>query len=96
MWVHYDIKPSNMMLDAAFNAKLDDLGLTRLVDHARGSHTAPLAQTMGYLDLECMVTGMTNAESDVYNFRVMLPEIACGRRPMVVIGEDVIRLLQWT
>ncbi|KAL6643805.1 hypothetical protein ACP70R_018571 [Stipagrostis hirtigluma subsp. patula] len=93
--VHRDIKPSNVMLDASFNAKLGDFGLARLVDHGRGSHTTVLAGTMGYMDPECMITGRANAESDVYAFGVVLLEIACGRRPMVAQGEDVIHLVQW-
>ncbi|KAK3140192.1 hypothetical protein QOZ80_5AG0397340 [Eleusine coracana subsp. coracana] len=93
--VHRDIKPSNVMLDADFNAKLGDFGLARLVDHSRGSHTTAISGTIGYMDPECMVTGRANAESDVYSFGVLLLEIACGRRPMVVIGEDVIHLVRW-
>jgi serine/threonine protein kinase len=40
------------MLDAAFNAKLGDFGLARLLDHGRASHTTVLAGTMGYMDPE--------------------------------------------
>ncbi|GJN06682.1 hypothetical protein PR202_ga24438 [Eleusine coracana subsp. coracana] len=93
--LHRDIKPSNVMLDASFNAKLGDFGLARLVDHARGSHTTALAGTIGYMDPESMVTGRASAESDVYSFGVLLLETACGRRPMVVMGEDVIHLVRW-
>ena len=49
------------MLDAAFNAKLGDFGLARLVDHGWGSHTTVLAATMGTWTRECMITGRANA-----------------------------------
>uniref|UniRef100_A0ACD6A243 Uncharacterized protein n=1 Tax=Avena sativa TaxID=4498 RepID=A0ACD6A243_AVESA len=96
--LHRDIKPSNVMLDASFAAKLGDFGLARLVDHGRVSHTTVLAGTMGYMDPECMMTGRANAESDVYGFGVVLLEIACGRRPLVMAqheDDDAVHLTQW-
>nr|XP_040251490.1 L-type lectin-domain containing receptor kinase I.3-like [Aegilops tauschii subsp. strangulata] len=86
--LHRDIKPSNVMLDASFNAKLGGFALARLVEHGRGSLTTALVGTMGYMDPECMTTGRTNTESDVYSFGVVLLEIACGRRPVVVLQEE--------
>lgn len=86
--VHRDIKPSNIMLDTSYNAKLGDFGLARLVDHGRGSHTTVLAGTMGYMDPECIVTGKACAESNVYSFGVVLLEIACGQRPVVISRDD--------
>ncbi|PVH62853.1 hypothetical protein PAHAL_3G416600 [Panicum hallii] len=101
--VHRDIKPSNVMLDASFNAKLSDFGLARLVDHSRESHTTALAGTMGYMDPECMVNGSASAMSDVYSFGVVALEIACGRRPVMVLQEagtgtdepTTMHLVQW-
>ncbi|KAF8692167.1 hypothetical protein HU200_039769 [Digitaria exilis] len=87
--LHRDIKPSNVMLDAAFNAKLGDFGLARLVDHGQGSHTTMLAGTMGYMDPECLIARRVSAKSDIYSFSVVLLEIACGCRPMVVrLGDE--------
>ncbi|XP_066398417.1 L-type lectin-domain containing receptor kinase IX.1-like [Miscanthus floridulus] len=86
--LHRDIKPSNVMLDASFNAKLGDFGLARLVDHGRGVHTTELAGTMGYMDPDCMVTGRFSTESDMYAFGVVLLEVACGQRPIVVMQDE--------
>jgi serine/threonine protein kinase len=83
--LHRDIKPSNVMLDESFNVKLGDFGLARLVEHEQGSYTTMLAGTVGYMDPECMVTGRANTESDVYSFGVVLLEIACGKRPILVL-----------
>nr|CDM86044.1 unnamed protein product [Triticum aestivum] len=83
--LHRDIKPSNLMLDASFNVKLGDFGLARLVQHGQGSHTTMLAGTMGYMDPESMASGRASTESDVYSFGVVILEIACGRRPLLVL-----------
>ncbi|XP_020578504.1 L-type lectin-domain containing receptor kinase IX.1-like [Phalaenopsis equestris] len=80
--VHRDVKPSNVMLDGHFNAKLGDFGLARLVDHERGSQTTMLAGTMGYLAPEIVTTGKASKETDVYSFGVVALELACGRRPV--------------
>ncbi|KAI3992878.1 hypothetical protein MKX01_034228 [Papaver californicum] len=90
--VHRDIKSSNVMLDSNFNAKLGDFGLARLVDHDSGSQTTVLAGTMGYLAPECIATGKSSKESDVYSFGIVALEIACGRKPVEGIGSV---LVEW-
>jgi serine/threonine protein kinase len=60
--VHRDIKSSNIMLDSNFNTKLEDFGLARLVDHVKGSQTAVLVGTMGYMAPKCVKTGNASKE----------------------------------
>jgi interleukin-1 receptor-associated kinase 1 len=94
--VHRDIKPSNIMLDASFTAKLGDFGLARLINDGRRSHTTGMADTLGYIDPESVMSGRASVESDVYSFGVVLLEIACGKRPAVVHkNADAAHLVQW-
>ncbi|KAK9073972.1 hypothetical protein SSX86_006566 [Deinandra increscens subsp. villosa] len=94
--LHRDIKSSNVMLDSNFNAKLGDFGLAKLVDHEKGTQTTKLAGTLGYMAPECVTTGRTTKESDVFSFGVVMLEIACGRKPIdFKAQENQIWLLEW-
>ncbi|KAL9269143.1 L-type lectin-domain containing receptor kinase IX.1-like protein [Drosera capensis] len=64
--IHRDIKSSNIMLDSNFIPKLGDFGLARLMDLEVDSRTTVIADTRGYLALECAMTGNASKESDIY------------------------------
>ncbi|CAN6174035.1 unnamed protein product [Urochloa humidicola] len=80
--VHGDIKPSNIMLDSSYNAKLGDFGLARLVDHGTGPKTTVVKGTVGYIDPEFVNTNRRCTQSDVYSFGIVLLEIVSGRPPV--------------
>ncbi|XP_059647951.1 L-type lectin-domain containing receptor kinase IX.1-like [Cornus florida] len=94
--LHRDIKSSNIMLDSNFNAKVGDFGLARLVDHEKGSQTTLLAGTLGYMAPECVITGKSSKESDLYSFGIVALEIACGRKSIDARAPKTqSRLVEW-
>ncbi|KAG0588565.1 hypothetical protein KC19_2G252700 [Ceratodon purpureus] len=90
--LHRDIKSSNVLLDADFNAYLGDFGLARLIDHEKVGKTTMMAGTFGYLAPEMLHTGKATKESDVYSFGVLVLEVMCGARPLdmtvIELGDD--------
>ncbi|XP_076909278.1 receptor-like protein kinase ANXUR2 [Bidens hawaiensis] len=79
--IHRDIKSANILIDANWNAKVSDMGLSRIAPANQpytGLITGPVG-TRGYCDPLYMETYYLTKESDVYSFGVLLLEVLCGR-----------------
>ncbi|OVA11106.1 Protein kinase domain [Macleaya cordata] len=71
--VHGGVKPSNILLDVNFSARVCDYGLSFLAPHE-------MRGLIGYVDGECLVEkGGVCKENDVYGFGVVLLELLSGR-----------------
>ncbi|XVE49643.1 hypothetical protein DITRI_Ditri01bG0098100 [Diplodiscus trichospermus] len=99
--VHRDLKASNILLDADYNARLGDFGLARALENERHSYAelglAGVPGTMGYVAPECFHTGSATPESDVFGFGAVLLEVVCGKSPGIKIPyqQELYTLVDW-
>uniref|UniRef100_A0A6N2KGX1 Protein kinase domain-containing protein n=1 Tax=Salix viminalis TaxID=40686 RepID=A0A6N2KGX1_SALVM len=66
--IHFDIKPLNILLDANFNAKICDFGLSELVDRDMSQNVVNSP------------SDRISVKVDVYSFGIVLLEIVCARK----------------
>ncbi|KAL0907606.1 hypothetical protein M5K25_022025 [Dendrobium thyrsiflorum] len=78
-----DFKPSNILLDEHWNAKLSDFGLARQGPTEGLTHVSTaVVGTIGYAAPEYIQTGRLTAKSDIWSYGIVLYELITGRRPM--------------
>nr|XP_019706565.1 G-type lectin S-receptor-like serine/threonine-protein kinase At2g19130 [Elaeis guineensis] len=78
--IHCDIKPENILLDAAFVPKVADFGLAKLLGRDFSRVLTTTRGTIGYLAPEWITGVAITAKADVYSYGMMLFEIISGRR----------------
>ncbi|OQU86487.1 hypothetical protein SORBI_3003G097200 [Sorghum bicolor] len=81
--LHFDIKPSNILLDYNFKPKISDFGLAKLCARDQSIVTLTAARgTMGYIapELYSRNFGTVSYKSDVYSFGMVVLEMMSGKR----------------
>ncbi|KAF9614100.1 hypothetical protein IFM89_015362 [Coptis chinensis] len=89
--IHCDVKSSNILLDANFNATIADFGLAKmLVKHGESDTMSRVAVLYGYIApgwliefREYTYTTKVNEKIDVYSFGVVLLELTTERNLMM-------------
>ncbi|MCO5601569.1 hypothetical protein L7F22_055692 [Adiantum nelumboides] len=96
--IHRDIKASNILLDANWNARVADFGLAKFTPEGATHVTTRVAGTQGYVAPEYVLYGQLTEKSDVYSFGVLLLELFTGRAILKTVpnaGEGSVLITDW-
>ena len=81
--VHRDIKPGNVMVEAADRVKVLDFGIARTSDAVALTRTASVLGTAPYMAPEQAMGNPADARSDIYSLGCVLFEMLTGEPPFM-------------
>ncbi|KAF6158144.1 hypothetical protein GIB67_014938 [Kingdonia uniflora] len=79
--LHYNLKPTNIMLDGEFEPRLADCGLAHLMPNLGRAVSGCIAQ-------ECFQNYRYTEKSDIFSFGIILGVLLTGRDPMDPFFEE--------
>jgi eukaryotic-like serine/threonine-protein kinase len=89
--IHRDVKPANIMIDAAGNAKLADFGVARVTepeggDAAEATRAGAMVGTPSYMSPEQIQGQKIDGRSDIFSAGVLFYQFLTGRKPFEGTG----------
>ncbi|CAI5530589.1 unnamed protein product [Closterium sp. Naga37s-1] len=81
--VHHDIKPANILLTAALEAKVADFGISKSMPERGELVPDEIVGSKGYIDPYFVHSGVLTESSDVYSFGVVLLQLATGQPALI-------------
>ncbi|CAI7781350.1 unnamed protein product, partial [Closterium sp. NIES-54] len=81
--VHGDIKPANILLTAAVEAKVADFGISKSMPERGELVPDEIMGSRGYIDPYFVHSGVLTESSDVYSFGVVLLQLATGQPALI-------------
>ncbi|KAA8517467.1 hypothetical protein F0562_017760 [Nyssa sinensis] len=91
--IHGNLTSSNILLDEHNNAKIADVGLSRLMTSAANTNVIATTGSLGYRAPEVSKLKDATTKTDVYSLGVIILELLTGKSPSE--GTDGLDLPQW-
>jgi hypothetical protein len=79
--VHRDVKPNNVLLTRALEAKLTDFGIAKVHASATITRTGTILGTPEYMAPELFAAGRADFRSDIFSLGAVLYEMLSGKSP---------------
>ncbi|MBM3758272.1 MAG: hypothetical protein FJW38_30390 [Acidobacteria bacterium] len=79
--IHRDVKPANILINGADEAKITDFGVAKIVERAGMTTTGMAVGTPSYMSPEQIMTKPLDGRADQFSLAVIAFEMLTGRKP---------------